>query len=113
MKIFFYAVLVIIIFLAASSGVTKIMLMQRDVDFFGQYGFTDPILISFGIAQLLGGVLLAIPKSRVVGAVLVAITFFISAVILLMAGNGVMAVITLVCTVLLGFVIKQSFSHGR
>ena len=107
MKIFLNVVLVILIFLAVSSGITKIMLMQQDVAFFSPYGFTNPILIGFGVTQLLGGVLLAIPKTRVVGAVIVALTFIISAVILVMAGSIPMAVVTIICTLLLGFVIKR------
>ena len=112
MKIFFYVTLVILIFLAMSSGIAKIMLMQQDVEFFSPHGFTNPILIGFGVVQLLGGVLLAMPKTRVVGAVIVAITFLISAVILVMAGGTPMAFVTLVCTLLLGFIIKQSFSNA-
>ncbi len=49
--------------------------MQQDSRVFGQYGFNNPFLIGFGIVQLFGGILLAIPKTRVVGAVIVAITF--------------------------------------
>jgi len=112
MKIFFNIVLVILIFLAASSGITKIMLMEQDVEFFGQYGFTNPILIGFGIAQLLGGLLLAIPKTRAIGAVVVAITFLVSAAILAMAGNVPVAIVTLIFTLLLGFIVKQSFSKA-
>jgi len=111
MKVFFYVVLVILVFLATSSGVAKTMLMQQDVDFFGQYGFTNPMLVTFGIAQLLGGILLAIPKTRVVGAAIVAITFLISAVMLIMASKIPLAIITLVCILLLGFIVKQSLSN--
>ncbi|WP_126454745.1 hypothetical protein [Sulfuriflexus mobilis] len=41
--------LAILVFLAASSGVTKIMLMPQDVEFFGNYGFTNPILMLFTV----------------------------------------------------------------
>ena len=112
MKIFTTIVLVILVFLAASSGITKVMLMPQDVEFFGPYGFTDPILIGFGIAQLLGGILLAIPKTRITGAIIVVITFLISAAVLVMAGNMPVAIITLVCTLLLGFIIKQTLNKA-
>jgi len=110
MKLFFNVVLIFLIFLAASSGITKVILMQHDVAFFGQFGFTNLTLIWFGVVQLLGGLLLAIPKTRVVGAAIVAMTFFMSAAILVMAGNVIMAIVTLVCILLLGVVIKKSFS---
>jgi hypothetical protein len=34
------------------------MLMQQDVESIGAYGFTNPILIAYGVVQLLGGILL-------------------------------------------------------
>lgn len=86
------------------------MLMQQDVEFFAEYGFTDSILIAYGITQVLGGGLLVLPKTRIVGAIVVAITFLISLVVLVMAGNIPIAFITLVCVALLGLIIKQSFS---
>jgi len=84
------------------------MLMPQDVSFFGQYGFTNSILIVYGIAQLIGGILLAIPTTRVMGAIIVAVTFLISAVVLAMADNIPMSGITLIFVVLLSFVIKKS-----
>lgn len=101
MKIVFNVVLAVLVLLAVSSGITKIMLMPQDVAFFGRYGFTDPILIAFGCSQLVGGVLLAIPKTRVVGAMVVAITFVISAGVLFMAGKIPITLVTIVCVLLL------------
>ena len=108
MKYLFYSILAVLVFLAVSSGITKIMLMQQDVDFFGQYGFTNPILIGFGIIQLVGGVMLVPPRTRVNGASMVAVTFLISAMVLFMAGAVPIALVTLFCTGLLGYVIQQS-----
>ena len=110
MKIVHKLILVVLVFLAVSSGVTKIMLMPQDVEFFGAYGFTDPILIAFGIIQLLGGLLLALPKTRIIGALCVAITFLISAVILGLSGNIIVTTITLICVALLGYIIQRSIS---
>ena len=103
--------LVILVILATSSGVTKIILMQQDVDFFGQYGFTNPILIAYGATQLTGGALLIAPMTRLAGAIIVAITFLISAVVLIMAGNIPVTIFTLIALLMLGVVMKQS--HGK
>lgn len=111
MKIFLNVILVILVFLAISSGITKIILMQQDVEFFGKYGFTNPILISYGTAQLFGGILLILPKTRVIGAILVAITFLISAVVLVLEGNIPVTIITLTFVLLLGVIIKQSLNY--
>ncbi len=110
MKLASTIILVILMFLAISSGVTKIALMQQDVDFFGNYGFTNPILIAFGVIQLIGGVLLAFKNTRFFGAAIVAITFCISLVVLLMEGNIPVSIVTLLAILMLGFVTKQSWN---
>ena len=51
-----------------------------------------------------GGILLVLPKTRVVGATLVAITFIVSAVVLVIAENIPLTIITLICVSLLGLI---------
>lgn len=113
MKIVFYAAIGILVFLALSSGVPKILLMKQEVDFFGQYGFTDPILVAFGLAQVISGALLIVPKTRTFGAVLFAITLLISASILALAGSLALCAITLIFVFLSGFVVKFSYGSNR
>ena len=113
MNIFSIVNLVILVFLAASSGITKILLMPQDVGFFGNYGFSNPILILFGASQLIGGILLIIKKTRFAGAVLVAITFAISAVVLIMAQKIGFTVFTVITLLMLGIVMKQSINEKR
>ena len=110
MKIASTLVLVLLIFLSILSGVTKVALIPEDVEFFGRYGFSSPLLIAFGATQLIGGVLMPIRKTRFVGAAIVAVTFLISLVILLMDGNVPVSIVTAVATLLLGVVMKRSWS---
>ncbi|NNE62317.1 MAG: hypothetical protein HKN35_15595 [Woeseia sp.] len=109
MKIVSTIILVVSIFLAVSSGISKVMLMEQDVNFFGKYGFSDAILIIYGLVQLIGGVLLVFRRTRFVGAAVVAITFLISLAVLLIEGNIPMSIATLVATLLLGVIMKQSW----
>ncbi len=109
MKVFSLAILVVLIFLAVSSGITKIALMQQDVDFFGKYGFSNPILVAYGLVQVMGGIMLAFKKTRFSGAAIVAVTFLISLVVLLMEGNIPVSIATIVATGLLGFIMKQNW----
>lgn len=102
-------VVVILVLLAVSSGITKILLMQQDVDFFGKYGFSDPILIAYGLAQLLGGLLMIVKRTRFAGAAIVAFTFLVSLALLLIEGNIPVSIITVVVMLLLGVVMKQSW----
>ena len=102
-------VVVILVLLAVSSGVTKILLVEQDLVFFAKYGFSDPILIAYGLVQLIGGLLLIATRTRFAGAAIVAITFLVSLVLLLIEGNIPVSIITVVAILLLGVVMKQSW----
>jgi len=112
MRIAFVILLAILTFLAVSSGVTKILLMQQDVEFFGRYGFTNPMLIAFGAAQLIGGILLPFKKTRFTGAAIVASTFVVSLAFLLIDGNIPISVVTVIVTFLVFVVMKRSWQSG-
>lgn len=113
MKIVLNIILAILVFLALAAGVTKIMLMPQDVEFFGKYGFTNSILIAYGAAQVIGGILLIIQRARFIGAIIVAITFLISAVVLVMDRNILVTIVTLVAVFLLGVIMKQSLKKEK
>jgi len=113
MNILFKVILGILVFLAVSSGVTKIMLMPQDVVFFGKYGFTHVILMAYGATQFIGGIMMIIRKTRFLGAVIVAITFLISAVVLVMEENILFTIVTFVAVALLGLVMKQSLNKEK
>jgi hypothetical protein len=102
-------ILVVLILLAVSSGITKVALMQQDVEFFGKYGFSNPVLIAYGLVQLVGGVLMVFKKTRFFGATIVALTFLISLAVLLMEGNLPVSIATIAATLLLGVIMKQSW----
>ena len=106
-------ILGILIFLSVSSGVTKIMLMPQETEFFGKYGFNNLLLITFGVSQVLGGALMVIQKMRIYGAILVIITFGISLLLLMLESNYAVSVITLIAMALLGVVIKQTHITRR
>jgi len=113
MKIVFYIVLVILSLLAISSGVAKVMLLPQDLEFFGGYGFTSQLLIVFGMIQILGGILLVVPRSRMVGGIIVASTFLLSVMLLILASNLVSATVTLIFVALLIFVVKYKPAKGE
>ena len=105
--------LVILVLLAISSGVTKIILMPQEVQFFGSVGFSNLMLIIFGVSQVVGGLMLVLSKTRLIGAIIIAITFIISAVVLFMSENIVVAIVTCFTLLMLRVVIKQNLSSPR
>ena len=113
MIIFHRVTLAVLVFLALSSGVTKLMLMQQDAEFFGTYGFTTPMIIAFGAAQFIGGLLLIFQRTRFFGAVIVAITFLISAVLLVMDENIPFTIFTVVALLFLGLHMKLSLAKHQ
>ena len=113
MKIALKIILGILVFLAISSGVTKIMLMPQEIEFFGKYGFNDIMLIIFGVVQVIGGVVMIMPKLRTYGASVVIITFGISLILLILEGNYPVSGVTLIAMALLALVIKQNHITHR
>lgn len=101
MKKFLSFVLILLVLLSIAAGVSKILLMEQEARFFAAFGVTDSLLIAFGIFQVLGGLLLAVPRTRLVGAAIVAVTFIISAVLLLLAGSWGVAAVTIIAMLLL------------
>ena len=110
MNIVINVLIAILVFLAVSSGITKILLMPQEIDFFGAYGFSNPLLIAYGISQVVGGILLIFPKTRIYGAIVVAITFIISLIVLVIAEKLLVAGFTAIATALLGFIGVKSTS---
>ena len=102
-------ILVILVLLAVSSGTTKLLLMEQDVNFFIGNGFTRSMLMTFGFVQVLGGLLMVFAKTRFVGATVVAITFLLSLVMLIFDGNLPVGIVTVIAMLLLGVVMKQSW----
>ena len=107
MKIAHIAVLSTLVFLASSSGATKIMLMAQDPDFFSKYGFSNAMLMAFGAVQFIGGVMIVFAPTRFWGAASVAATFAISLVLLAIEGSIGFAIVACVTLVLLGLVMQQ------
>ena len=105
----FIAVIGVLVFLACSSGVAKIMAMEQDVAFFGKYGVSRTMLICYGVVQLISGALILLPRTRFVGAGVVAVTFVLSLVMLVIDGNVGFSAITVLSLVLLGWVMVRSY----
>ena len=105
----FSILLAVLTVLAISSGIAKIALMQNDVEFFGRYGFSNAMIIAFGTAQLAGGILLPWTRTRFAGATIIACTFLVSLVMLLIDGNIPVSIVTAIATSLLFVVMKLSW----
>lgn len=98
-------VLLILILLGTSAGIVKIIKMPQELEFFQAAGLGELSLVLFGIAQLIGGVLLIFRRSRLVGAILSAVAFLTSAIMILVTGAFGFGVIALLPAIMSGWII--------
>ncbi len=82
-----FAILSILILLGVAAGFVKIIRMPQELDFFQAVGLSEWSLVLFGVAQLCGGVLLIFRRSRLAGAVISAIMFLASAIMVFITGE--------------------------
>ena len=100
--------MVLLACLAFVSGVAKVLLLEVDVEFYSNFGFTSAMLIAFGVVQLVGGVMLLMPKTQKLGAAFIAVTFAISTALLVKAENWPVTGITGIALILLLLVIFRT-----
>lgn len=110
MKILITIVAVLIGLLSIAAGAAKIALIPEEVAFLGQFGFTKNLTFAFGAAQVLGGVLLMSPITRLYGSLVAGIAFAVSAALLLIAENVAFAGVSMVPVILAGLVAYQSYA---
>lgn len=104
---------VLIGLLSIAAGAAKIALVPEEVEFLSQFGFTTVLTISFGIVQVLGGMLMVVPVSRFYGALIATVAFALSAVLLLVAGNLAFAGVSLVPVLLASWIAFRCYSDRR
>ena len=95
--------IVIIVLLSIAAGIPKVMQMPQELEFLQAIGF-GPIVVSLlGVVQIVGGLLLACPKWRFAGAVIVTAAFLVSAIALFAIGNALFGAVSLLPVLLSGY----------
>lgn len=113
MKIATTVLAIILGLLSIAAGAAKVSLVPEEAAFLQQFGFTDTLIIAFGLVQGLGGVLLAVPRTRAYGASICCVGFAISAVLLLLDGNLAFGGVSLLPVALTAFIAYQVFSSQQ
>ena len=107
MKIFKIIVLIPIVGLGISSGIAKIMLIPGEMVFFKNAGFSETLLIIFGSIQLISSVFLIFKNSRNLGALVLAMTFCISTVLIFLSGSILFGFFSILPILMIGFVLNK------
>lgn len=90
--------------LSIAAGGAKVALVPDEVAFLQQFGLTNAATIGFGAVQIVGGLLLFVPNTRFVAALVSGLAFSVSAVLLVLAGKLAFAAISLLPVGLAGLI---------
>lgn len=104
---------VLLTLLNISAGIAKIMLTPQEVEFLRKSGLNESVVFVFGIVQRISGILLIIKQLRGWGAILTAVMFASSTIIIFvneMVGFGLFSILPIVLT---GFIIREYYYIKR
>ncbi len=96
---------VAMILLSIAAGIAKFTLVPDELAFLSGFGFSETAVVMYGTVQMLGGILFAVPRSSVVGAIVVILGFLLSSVLLFIAGDIAFATFSLLPITLTGIVL--------
>ncbi len=102
------ALTIIIALLSLAAGTAKIMQTPQEVEFLTGQGLSLNLIMAFGIIQILGGILLLVPKTKLIGAVISLIAFTASAILVFSSGNINFGVISMIPVAILIFMIYKT-----
>lgn len=108
MKIVNAIIIGIIALLSLAAGVTKIFTAPQEISFFESLGIDLNIMIAFGFVQFAAGVLILLPKLRKIGAIVAAISFGISAIMIFRTGQIGFALFSILPIALALYILKTS-----
>ena len=110
MKIVNMLLLIIIALLSIAAGVAKLMQVPQELEFLQSAGLNATLIMVFGVAQVTGGLLLLIPKTRVFAAVLVFLGFALSSLLIFIVGDIDFALISLIPVALTVYLFYQAIA---
>lgn len=99
MKIFLTINWILTSLLSISTGVFKLMQQEADILLFEKIGMNATATTLLGAVQLIGGLLLILPKTRKIGAYIMIPTFILASVAVFannMIGFGIVSILFIV-----------------
>lgn len=108
MKILNMISITLIALLSVAAGFAKVMGAPQEVAFLQSFGFTSMLIIAYGSVQIAGGILLAIPNTKKLGAMIAMLAFGLSTVLIFISGNLMFGFISLFPILLACFIFWQS-----
>jgi hypothetical protein len=114
-KIINLLIVAIIALLSIAAGLAKVMQTQQEMEFLQGLGLNSFLIVGFGLVQIIGGVLLVPKKTRMPGAILVALAFAVSTALIFMGGNFAFGLFSVIPIALAGVIIYQTarITHNK
>lgn len=98
--------------LSLTAGVPKVIQLPQELEFLGALGLSSGAVSLVGIVQVVGGGLLPWKKTRLTGAVLVAVTLLVSSLAIFASGDPVFGSVSLVPFVLSIILLHQTWKKA-
>lgn len=112
MKKMWIVCLVVLILLSVAASLPKLLRVAQEVAFFRSVGLPESVVLVFGLLQLAGGILLVFEPTRGWGAAVAGVLFLCSAIMVLLSGNLLFALVSLLPVLLAAFVMKGSMGRA-
>ena len=108
MKTLTMVLVVLITLLSIAAGSAKVLQAPQEVAFLQEFGLTSMLIIIYGLIQIIGAVLLTIPKSRRQGALVAISAFSLSTALIFIDGNYLFGVFSLIPILLTALIYWQT-----
>jgi hypothetical protein len=83
--------------------------MPQELGFLQAIGLDALMVSALGLVQVGGGVLIAIPRSRVAGGIAAHVALLVSAVALLVGANYAMGIVSILLAILAGYLAYDAY----
>jgi hypothetical protein len=114
MKTVINLVIIIIALLSLAAGIAKVTHSPQEVHFLQSFGFNDLTITLYGVVQVLASIVLSVgaifsnKRAKLAGAILVAMAFLLSSILIFVSGNWAFGLLSLLPVALTGQIINQT-----
>lgn len=113
MKILTITLIAVVSLLSIAAGMAKLMAVPEEVEFLRQFGFNSVAITLYGVIQVLAGLLLSIPKSRMMGVATTIVAFGLSTVLIFVSGNYIFGLVSLIPIALVVVIAIRSVKYRQ
>ncbi len=106
MKILLKINFILITLISIATGIFKLLQQEADIQLFEKIGFTSTATTLLGVIQLIGGLMLILPKTRKLGAWIMLPTFIIASIAVFANGMIAFGIVSLLFIAMIILILK-------